>query len=103
MKAAMETKGIDPKKFFSDAELRHLEDRQLANDLRNGEGGSGKTSDETVPSIPDGFTTFSLVISREADAEIRAVLDDVKARTGLNTTAEALLVVARAYNQTRKE
>lgn len=100
MREALKQPGIEPKKFFNDAELRQLEDRELAHEM--GKAGD-KSAKETVPSIPEGYTSFSVVVSNDAHTEIRSVLEEVKERTGLKTIAEALLVICRAYDRTRQQ
>lgn len=88
---------IDRKKFFNDAEFRMIEDRELAADMREK---STKTEKETVPSIPAGYTTFSMVLSDEAASEIRATLEDIKTRNALDTMADALLALCKTYRRT---
>ena len=92
--------GLERSEWFTSAELRALEDREVAHDLTGATQAAPKA--DTVPSIPEGYTAFSLVLSHEAADEIRKALDDVKTRTGLKTLAEALLVIVRAYDATRE-
>jgi len=100
MREALKTPGVDPKNFFNDAELRTLEDRQLAHDLKKTADGGEK---ETVPAIPEGFTAFSMVLSNDAHAEIRMTLEGIRERAGLKTLADALLAICRAYEKSRTE
>ena len=96
MKGVLAMPNVDPGRFFNDAELRMIEDRELANEMRNT---GKKTEKETVPTIPDGYTTFSLVLSDEASEEIRSTLDDIKVKNALDTAAEALLSLCKAYRR----
>jgi hypothetical protein len=96
VREVMSAPGMDRTKFFNDAEFRMIEDRELANDMR---AAGKKTEQETVPSVPEGYTTLSMVLSDEAAAEIRTTLEDIKTKNALDTTAEALLALCRTYQR----
>lgn len=100
MKGALAIPGVVSSNFFNDAELRQLEDRELAHEL--GEHRDGPKKADTVPSIPKGYTSLAFVVSDEADAEIRGILSAYKDAHSLKTLAEALLAVCRAYKADQK-
>jgi hypothetical protein len=88
--------GLERADFFTPVELRALGDREVEHDLTNRMegGGSGK---ESTPSIPEGYTAFSVVISEEQNVKLRDVLDRVKDAHQVKTLADALMVVVNSY------
>ena len=96
--AHLQQTGGDPKVFFNASELRMLEDREVAHDMRQKAGGGNS---DAPPAIPKGYVAFSLVISEDANKEIRETLEEIKSAHSLNTIAEALLVVIRAFRKSR--
>lgn len=95
-----DTVGLGRADFFTQPEFRALEDREIANDLTGNI--TRQPKHETVPSIPEGYTAFSLVLSREAAEEIRIELEHVKQQVGVKTLAEALVVIVRAFALSRQ-
>ena len=86
---------VDRNLFFTDSEMRALTDREMANSLLSTT--QNAAPHEHVPSVPAGYKAVNLVMP-EADAEeLRTILDQVKADTGLQTSSDALMHVARHY------
>lgn len=92
---------INRRALFTDVEFRALHDKQLAHELTGTIKNSAQP--EGVPSIAEGYTAFSVVLTDEANEELKTVLDDVKRRTKVRTTGDALLVIVRAYARTRTD
>lgn len=93
LKEHTELQGVDIDKFFTASELRALSDRDLVKEL--GSEKADKQKDH-VPSTPEGFVAFSIVLSEEDHVFLKAAIEQVKEdQSHIKTSADALIHLVR--------